>query len=84
MIIPTISYMYIPFQPFDRDPFFKVIPGITPGIDIVNILDHHNLYHGHRTCFPFKYIDFDMNRQLCFVRLYLFCRSIPVNKMVGS
>ena len=35
MIVPTINF--IPYQQFDLDPFLKFIPGISPGIDMVNI-----------------------------------------------
>ena len=43
MIIPTINY--IPYEPFDLDQFFKDIPDITPGIDMVNIQMLDKIYH---------------------------------------
>ena len=41
---------------------------------------YHDLDRGHRNtyCFQLEYIGFDINRWLCFVRLYLFFSSIPV------
>ena len=42
MIIPAINY--IPYQPFDLVPFFKVIPGIAPGIDMINIQMLYKIY----------------------------------------